>query len=399
MRRQRRNRWIILAVMVLLVASASLFALTRTDATLNGLTRALRDRVEGARGGEADFDLADAPYPASRVVEDVVFDDASIRTAAPGSDNWPVTWAANDALFTTWGDGGGFGGSNRGGRVSLGIARVDGDRDGYAGRNIAGGVGAPHAAPFRGKSVGILAIGDTLYLWRNGDSSNTSAFKFSRLYRSEDLGASWHFTGVEFSRRAGDFTADDEGFFSPTFCQFGRGYAGNRDGYVYVYAPEIIDRSHWGIQRPGRIALVRVPVNDIATKSAYEFFAGFREDGSPRWATEMARRIPVWEDSINGTHRMGVSYNPGLDRYFLTTMTVDRRGSFALYDAPDPWGPWTTVRIERNTARWGSKVVVFNFVNKWLRSGAEDFVLVYTRDDSWATIEGEFQLRAETESR
>ncbi len=393
--RTRRSVWVLLSIGGLLaVALTAAVAAYREESP----RRLLRHLLGGETGGraEAPARFLGPPYPESPIVAGVTFDDGSLRTAAPGSDNWPVTWADDDRQYTTWGDGGGFRGKNRMGRVSLGIGRIDGDRDDYVGSNIAGGVDSRHEAPFTGKSIGILAIGNTLYLWRNGDASERSAFKFSQLYRSEDGGASWDFTGVEFSQRSGDFRDGDEGFFSPTFCQFGRGYADNLDGHVYVYAPEISDRSHWDLQRPGRIALMRVPVERIETESAYEFFAGSGPDGGPIWTTEVAARSPVWEDERNGAHRMAVSYNPGIGRFLLTTMTVDRSGWFALYDAPLPWGPWTTVLVEQNVKRWGGKVVVFHFANKWLRDGGRDFVLVYTRNDSWATLEGRFRLRNES---
>lgn len=335
---------------------------------------------------------AEPPYPPSPVVQGVSFDDSSMRTEAPGSDNWPITWAANGSLYTSFGDGGGFGGTNSDGRVSLGIARVEGDKNDYRGFNIAGGKNASHPAPFRGKSEGILAIGDVLYLWRDGNGSDERAFAGSQLWRSDDLGASWQFTGVEFSKSKGDFPDGDEGFFALTFCQFGRGYRGARDGYVYIYGPEISDRSHWDVQKPGRIALVRVPQSRLHDRTAYEFLAGINETGSPRWTAEIARRKPVWQDAANGTHRMAVSYNAGLKRYLLTTMTVDRQGHLAIYDAPEPWGPWTTVLFQQDTSRWGTKVVVFNFVNKWLSADGRQFVLVYTRNDHWASIAGEFLM-------
>jgi hypothetical protein len=90
---------------------------------------------------------------------------------------------------------------------------------------------------------------------------------------------------------------------------------------------------------------------------------------------------------------MAVSYNPGLKRYLLTTMTIDRHGRLAIYDAPEPWGPWTTVLFEQDRERWGNKVVVFNFVNKWLSADGRRFVLVFTKDDHWASLEGEFLTR------
>ena len=335
-----------------------------------------------------------APYPLSTFLTGLTFDDSSERTLAPGSDIWPITWAADGHLYTVWGDGGGFGGTNKDGRVSLGVGRVEGPRSGYRGANIAGGKDAPNPAPFTGKSEGILAIGNTLYLWRDGELSNELGFKWLQLHRSDDHGATWRFTGVRFSKDDGDFPAGDEGLFAPAFCQFGQGYKGARDQFIYIYAPDIIDRSHWGMRVPGHINLIRVPVNSIEEKSKYEFFSGFDPKKSPRWAPKAAARKPVWSDPINGNHRSAVSYNPELRRYLLTTVTVSRDGWMSLYEAPEPWGPWSTVLVEQNRPRWGTWVILYTFVNKWLSSDGRNFVLVHTKNDSWATIEGTFHLAA-----
>ena len=146
---------------------------------------------------------AEPSYPPSAVIQGVSFDDGTARTEAPGSDNWPITWAANGHLYTSFGDGGGFGGTNSDSRVSMGIARVEGDKDDYRGFNIAGGKNSPHPAPFKGKSEGILAVGDVLYLWRDGNGSDERAFSGSQLWRSDDLGATWKFASVEFSKHNG----------------------------------------------------------------------------------------------------------------------------------------------------------------------------------------------------
>ena len=46
-------------------------------------------------------------------------------------------------------------------------------------------------------------------------------------------------------------------------------------------------------------------------------------------------------------YRSSVSYNAGLRRYLWcqTGLGADTRfaGGLAIYDAPEPWGPWTTV--------------------------------------------------------
>jgi hypothetical protein len=338
---------------------------------------------------------AEPSYPPSPVITGVTFHDDTARTLAPGSDVWPLTWAADGHQYTTFGDGGGFGGTGRDGRVSLGIARIEGGKEDYVGVNIAGGKNAPHPAPFTGKSEGILAIGDTLYLWRNGAGSDRAAFEFNRLYRSDDRGATWRDLGVEFSRRNGDFAGDDQGFFGLVFCQFGQGYNGARDNFVYLYASEIIDRAHWDIQKPGRISLLRVEQDRLGDRSAYRFFAGFDAQQQPRWTAGIAARRPVWQDAANGTHRIAVSYNAPLRRYLLSTMTVDRFGHLAVFDAPEPWGPWSTVLFQQETNRWGSKVICFTFANKWLGVDGRKFVIVHTKNDSWASIEGEFSITPE----
>jgi hypothetical protein len=326
-------------------------------------------------------------YPPSPVITGVRFDDASARELAPGSDLWPITWAADGSLYTVWGDGGGFGGSDRDGRVSLGVARVEGGRRDYRGVNVAGGVGAARPAPFAGKSEGILALGDTLYLWRDGEGGRFgSYFDGFSLWRSDDRGASWRETGVRFGARDGDFPSRDAALFAPAFCQFGPGYTGARDEYVYVYAPDVVDASNWWVRKPGRIHLMRVARAQIERKSAYEFYAG-----GTNWTHDPKQRKPVWQDA-QGTHRMAVSFNAPLRRYLLTTITHNRDGWMSIYDAPEPWGPWTHVHTEFAPERWGSYTILFSFVNPWLSADGRDFVLVHTKNDRWATIEGRFEV-------
>ena len=335
------------------------------------------------------------PYPASRSITGVTFDDSTRRVMAEGSDMWPITWADDGNLYTCYGDGGGFGGTDTLGRGSFGVARVEGGREDYRGINVAGGEGAPHPSPFSGKGVGIIALGNTLYLWRAGDASSITEFKFSELWRSDDLGANWRPTGVRFSKKDGDFAGADEGFHNPAFCQYGRGNTGARDDYVYLYAPDTIDASSWYVQVPGRISLFRVLRSRIESKADYEFFAGTGADGGPLWTKVPSQRKPAWSDPVNGTHRMAVSYNPVLKRYLLTTVTINRHGWMSIYDAPEPWGPWTHVHTEFRPERWGTLTILFSFVNKWLSPDGRDFVMVYAKNDHWASVQGHFTVRGE----
>jgi hypothetical protein len=333
---------------------------------------------------------ATSAYPASSV--GISFDWSTHVRMANGSDNWPVTWAADDHQYTTWGDGGGFGGSNQDGRVSLGVARIEGSAGSYRGVNVWGGKDALQPAQFTGKSYGIAAVDGSLYMWRCGDGSLATAYLFQRLYRSTNQGQSWQETGVEYTQSS---FSGSRGFYCPTFLQYGKDYQGARDGYVYMYAPEL-KSSSWEVQKPGEITLMRVPRSGLSSRSQYEYFAGLDGGGSPVWTGDMNGRRPVFQDRENGVMTVSVSYNPGLGRYFLITEhTTGMRGNIGIYDAPEPWGPWTTVLFESGFGTPGIDATTFfwNFSNKWLSADGRDFTMVFTgvsSNDSWNTVRGRF---------
>jgi hypothetical protein len=330
-------------------------------------------------------------YPTSTVIASIQWDLSSKRTLAPGSDNWAITWAADGHQYTTWGDGGGFGGANRDGRSSLGFARIEGGKNDYVGVNLWGGINAKNTAKFRGKSYGIIAIDGVLYMWRgHQDAPGENVYGTSTLYRSTDASASWDETSVSYNA----------GFFTPTFLQFGRDYSGARDQYVYTYAPEQ-KTTDWEVNKPGELMLARVDKSRITDISAYEFFTGVNSRNQPSWTSDIDARKPVFNDPVNGIMRTSVSYNPGLERYFLATQQVsllrDDDFHIGIYDSPTPWGPWTTVEFA-NAEELGLisanywKTVFFNFSNKWLSNDGKSFVMVYTDEDNWASVEGEFVL-------
>ncbi len=152
-----------------------------------------------------------APRPPSPVIKGVKFDFATRARRAPGSDNWAITWADDGHQYAVWGDGGGFGGSNSRGRVSLGVARVEGPAGKHKGVNVYGGVGGRKPG-FGGKSYGIVCVKGVLYMWV-GPGSGVASFKEARLHKSTDHGASW-------TRADWAFTQAD-GMVMPAICNFG----------------------------------------------------------------------------------------------------------------------------------------------------------------------------------
>src|SRR5208282_779598 len=80
-------------------------------------------------------------------------------------DLWPVTWGPDGNLYVAWGDGGGFGGSDSDGRVSMGFARIEGGPEHFRAFNINGGKNPEHPASFpkKGKTAGLLFEQGILY--------------------------------------------------------------------------------------------------------------------------------------------------------------------------------------------------------------------------------------------
>ena len=61
-----------------------------------------------------------------------------------------------------------------------------------------------------------------------------------------------------------------------------------------------------------------------------------------------------------------------------------------IYDAAEPWGPWTTVARYSNWGNFGS-TFFWNFAPKF--NDGKEFTLVFTgigRNDSWNTVRGTF---------
>src|SRR5581483_2888414 len=91
--------------------------------------------------------------------------------------------------------------------------------------------------------------------------------------------------------------------------------------------------------------------------------------------------------------RSQVSYNMGLGRYLWwqqiprTGTSADRadtrrKGGFGVYDAPEPWGPWTTAYF---TEEWDiGPGETASFPAKWMSADGRTAHLVFSGDDSFA---------------
>jgi hypothetical protein len=312
-----------------------------------------------------------APYPPSPVILDVVFEPASeVERRAIGSDNWPVTWGDDDALYTSWGDGWGFEPRTRR-KLSLGVARITGGPESFSGVNLRSpSVERRGDGPEGPKASGMLMVDGVLYmLVRNTGNC--------RLVWSEDRGATWTW-GFRF----------ETSFGVPSFLNFGRGYEGARDDHVYVYSSD----GPSAYESYGRVILARVHRARVRDRAAYEFLETLDEAGRPVWTADIDRRGGIFHDP-GRCHRIEVVYHPGLRRY-LMALAANGRAGWGLYDAPEPWGPWTTAF---HTPCWDTKGTSgYRIPTKWISEDGRTLYVVYSGSNKGDRVNDAFCVRRAT---
>lgn len=292
----------------------------------------------------------------------------TIVRQASGSDNWPLTWADDGAMYSAYGDGWGFH-PKLPEKLSLGLAKIDGSPEDFRGTNIRSTTGERTGQGAKGeKASGMLMVDGVLYMWiRNAGNS--------QLNWSEDHAKTWTQSDWKFTTSFG----------CPTFLNFGKDYAGARDRYVYVYSQDC-DSAY---ERADQMVLARVPQGTITDRHAYEFFVGLDHDGQPVWTRNVEERGPVFRNP-GECYRSSIVYNPGIKRYLWCQTDPDTahpqgmrfEGGFSIYDASEPWGPWATVFSAEN---WDvGPGETSGFPAKWMSDDGKTVHLVFSGNDSFS---------------
>ncbi len=306
-----------------------------------------------------------APYPPSPVIKKVTWAPASeIIRLANGSDNWPVTWGDDDRLYTAYGDGRGFRPFTEK-KLSLGLATVTGRPPDIRGENLRSRSAEQLGGGARGKKAsGMIMVGGTLYMAvRNAANSQIAS--------SRDHGRSWTWSTWTFTTSFG----------YPAFINFGKNHAGARDGFVYLVSHD----SDSAYKPADRMVLARVTKARLMDRDAYEVFKGPDAGGRPLWSRDVAGRAAVFTHP-GRCYRSGISYCAALKRYLWVQIIPgdDTRfgGGFGVYDAPEPWGPWTTAYF---TERWDvGPGETASFPTKWMSDDGRNLWLVFSGDDCFS---------------
>ncbi len=312
------------------------------------------------------------PCPPSPIIKGIEWAPAAgIIRKARGSDNWPMTWGDDDHQYTAYGDGRGFK-PNVERKLSMGLCRVTGGPGGFQGVNLRSSTAERTGGGASGPKVsGILMVDRVLYiLVRNTGNS--------QLAWSTNRGQTWTWSDWKFTTSFG----------YPTFLNFGRDYEGARDEYIYIYSQD----SNSAYKRSDQMVLARVPAKQITRREAYRFFQKL-EEGKPVWSADITRRGPVFTHRA-ACYRSSVSYNAALKRYLWCQTGPGKdtrfRGGIGIFDAPEPWGPWTTVfYIKKWDVGPGETSCL---PTKWMSKDGRTVHLVFSGNDSFSVRKGTLLL-------
>jgi len=324
-----------------------------------------------------------APYPESQVIRSIVWAPTNtIVVQARDGDNWPVTWADDDAIYTTWGDGTGFAPKVER-KLSSGFARVTGGPEDFRGVNVRTDAEQLGQGRTGLKGWGILSVDGVLYLWFGHADKKGGA---AQLAWSKDHGKTWAFADWKFPE-----------FGLIGFVNYGKDYQGARDEFVYAY-------SHDGPKADvpaDRFIMMRAPKHKLTEKSAWEFYEKLDAKGQPVWTQDIMKRGGIFQHG-DACLRSAMTYNAALKRYLwwqhvpLPKGSSDRgdtrfAGGFGIYDAPEPWGPWTTAYF---TKEWDFGPGEHgDFPAKWMSADGKTLHLVFSGIDAFCVRQATVTLK------
>lgn len=323
--------------------------------------------------------FTEPPYPMNSLIREVRF--APLNTVvgkACDSDNWPLTWASDDNMYSAYGDGTGFEPKVEK-KLSLGLVKITGGPDDFEGINIRSATGEKSGDGKSGeKASGMLAAGGNLYMWLRNANRNGAE---SQLAWSEDYGNTWTYCDWRFT----------QSFGCPTFLNLGKDNRNANYKYVYVYSND----ESTAYKASDRMVMARVPKNKITVRQAYEFFRDLDSNGNPVWTKEISERGAVFVHPAN-CYRSGITYNAGLKRYLWCQVhpaSTDSRGpryqgGFGIYEAPEPWGPWHTVFYTKDWDTGPGETS--SLPAKWMSTDGRTCYLVFSGNDCFSVRKVEF---------
>ncbi len=337
--------------------------------------------------------------------------EATVQRLGGVGDNWHMTWARDDRMYTSLCDGKGWPEMPQADYNSRAYT-IEGDppcvRFGYLPGypDLVNDWGTRQCSRYY--NFGIIALGDCIYQYLSTPNHPFTEpdprFIGAKLIYSPDLGRTWHnqdgstpVVWEPWEERSHEnmlfFAEPGETFSLITCLQMGRNYEHNRDGYVYLYSP---DGNTEGTMN--RLVMCRVRRDRILERDAHEFFAGDAAGAEAAWSPDINDRGPVvvfpegWVNTLIHPYAWhpSVVYVAPLGLYLMASwgMGCDDEGTWfgktsylGFWSAPEPWGPWTQIHEEED---WmpdddtGARAYQPQIAPKWVAADGRSFWLVWT---------------------
>ena len=339
--------------------------------------------------------------------------DETIHRMGGRGDNWHTTWAADDKLYTAMCDGTGF--TDVEGYTGMfynsRVYAISGDPPNHSFEHLPGfpditkGPGPDDRNKYYG--FGIIALDDCIYHYLTTPNHpftyDDARFVGCKLIHSPDLGETWlnqdgsAVVWEEWSERNRDnmifFEEPDEAFSLITVLQMGKNYEHNRDGYVYLYAP---NGNLEGTMN--QLAMCRAPKDSLLDRSSYEYFVSRNEDGSANWSGDIADRGPSHTFPSGYVNvkvhpyawQPGVVYNAPLGVYMMSSWGMAVSDDGRWFDGPSylgfwvadhPWGPWRQVHEDTSWTPAGDELATAyqpQISPRWIAEDGRSFWMVWT---------------------
>lgn len=398
-----------------------------------GLILATSSKHVSACGGEnRPSDLARRSGEPTRNarIRSVVRRDGTVLRYGHG-DNWHMSWGWDDRQYLSLCDGAGFVSQPKV-RYTSRMLTITGHPEEAIFQDIPSYpmLGRPMEPPRVGPGYfgfGTLALDGYVYQFLSSfnrsirddelekpELDNLARFNTVKLIFSPNNGKSWcnqdGSTPVVWeelndrSRATMVFHQEDQEAFSLlSVLQMGKNYEHNRDGYVYVYAPNGNTEGSMN-----ELVMFRVPKTRILERGAFEYFAGTESGGGARWSRDIEARRPVhsfpsgWVNKLVHPYAWhpSVVYNAPLGLYLMANWApgtgTDIDGWFGVkadelwfakpsylgfWASTNPWGPWAQIHEE---LAWtpagdpGARAYQPQIAPKWIAPDGKSFWLVWT---------------------
>lgn len=267
----------------------------------------------------------------NRVIKEIKVEGPFVPFESHG-DLWFSTWADDDSVFVSWGDGTGPNYKKDDKLSHHGLARLTGNFPNVKAEVVKKFMPLSDDVN-NSKPTSLLFLDKRLYI-----AIHTPLLfpKKGFIAYSDDYGKTYKYDADGTQRTK----EKKRKFICLIFLNMGKAYTLNTDGYVYAFGMS------GEVNSSGKVFLARMKKEKILDEASWDYFAGMDDKNAPKWSkdykdTAMVQGLSKLKSaSLYKSMILSAMYHPHIKRYVAMTATFDEG---ELFESPTPWGPWTFV--------------------------------------------------------